>query len=676
MELKIETGEKIFKTNIDWDEFRKHIHPYIGEFFYFDSYDKTWRLRTYKKIDFESKSWNKFLDNLEKYANINPSEFEESIKKFYEKQSKQIKEKLNNMCKTYYDLGRLFFYLPIKLPESEFNQLKLLGIQKEGEGIYYFDPELAKTRIKLILQKTFNIQEIKKIFSNIIENVLLSRNSDIVMPDEKYILNFTNKLVKTIEETIMDLKKVKIYYKNGFIYLKFKFLPQSVKEELRNKFSTTYYVSSKEGLKERQLYFIKWDDKERAWIITPFKVADVIEFLQKKGYIVEVDPSVEKLLEDKPSITVKDNITLFVFQKEALKKWIDNGCKGVIVIPTGGGKTFIGLKAISVVKKPTLILVPTTELVEQWIETIKNNLGVKDVGAIYSKRKEIKQITVATYHSASKVIDKIKDKFGLVIYDEVHHVPAKTFMDTALSILAKRRLGLSATPNRSDKNEVLIFGSIGGIVYKATKKEINKEKKLLADLEAYIIRVPLKSKVEYNEQDNIIKKKMIAGTNPLKISVLLSLLSRFKKVKGSIVVFTQYIDQAKKAYNEIVKSGIFKPDEVALLTSKTTKRERNEIFNKLKNGKIKVLVVTTVLDEGVNVPDLKAAIVLSGTGSDRQLIQRIGRIIRNKEGKGSACLIDIVSKGTIEENFARKRSDVIKDVFGSDVKVMDVEIPQ
>ena len=241
---------------------------------------------------------------------------------------------------------------------------------------------------------------------------------------------------------------------------------------------------------------------------------------------------------------------------------------------------------------------------------------------------------------------------GIVVHN-CHHVPAETFKNVAFKLTAPYRLALSATPTRKDGNEELIYLTSGGVVHKATYLDM-VHAGLVVPIRHFRIYVRLSEEEvkEYRSigEDNAIMLRNTAAQAKAKIPVAIQLTKLEHSLGSKVIVFTQYIEQAEEIYEELRKELGAK---VALITSKTSNRD--EIFEKFKLGNVKVLVTTTVLDEGIDVPDADVAIVVSGTGSPRQMIQRVGRVVRQTEGKVEARVYEIIAKNTIEEALSNER---------------------
>ncbi|MEM2795606.1 MAG: DEAD/DEAH box helicase [Thermofilaceae archaeon] len=349
--------------------------------------------------------------------------------------------------------------------------------------------------------------------------------------------------------------------------------------------------------------------------------------------------------------------SLYKFQEEALNAWLKAGMRGTIVMPTGAGKTYVAIAAISILRVPTLICVTTVELARQWSKRIRECLNVK-TGFLTGGDKRILDITVATYHSAAKNIYEIFDKFCFIIYDEGHHLPAETFKEIAFKLKAKCSMVLSATPNRADKNEVLIYRAAGEPVYKTSYYQLVL-KGVLAPFQVEKIYVKL-GHDEAKEYMQLAEK--LSPQDLRKASELIKIASKakaklevLKKIieseGGKTIVFCQYLDQAQVAF-ETVKSV---EPRCVLITGSTQKGERLKAFEAFRKGIARVIVTTTVLDEGIDVPDADVAVVLSGSGQTRQMVQRLGRVLRWTPGK-IAKVYEVIAENTIEEALSRSRS--------------------
>jgi superfamily II DNA or RNA helicase len=345
--------------------------------------------------------------------------------------------------------------------------------------------------------------------------------------------------------------------------------------------------------------------------------------------------------------------------------------RGTVIIPTGGGKTFVGLEAMRRAGTSALVLVVTKELAAQWVERIRKYLGISP-GVLGGGSREVRDVTVAIYNSAVKYIDELVGRFGLVVFDEAHHVPAETFKEVALSLDSPFRLALSATPEREDKNEHLIYEAVGPPVYRASYRSMI-EAGLVVPVEHYRVYVRMSKEEEKNyaslPNDNAIVLRNAAAKAGAKIPVAVRIVAREVALGSKVLVFTQFIDQAEELYRRLREAGI----AAELITSEEGNREA--AFRRFSAGVSKVVVTTTVLDEGVDVPDAEVAVVVSGTGSRRQMIQRVGRVVRATSGKRAARVYELVARGTIEEALSEARhfDEVVEEVVCKRVTEADLE---
>lgn len=417
---------------------------------------------------------------------------------------------------------------------------------------------------------------------------------------------------------------------------------------------------------------LKYSKNLKAFYTYPYFYQDIVRKLSERGLIVkELDLNFKQF-------EVKCECQLRDYQNEAVKKWSEKDYKGVIALPTGSGKTIIGIKAIEILKVPTLVVTFTKDQMLQWKDTLTRFLSIRpEIGLYYSSEKKIKPITITTYQTAYKHIAELGSKFDFLIVDEAHHLPADKFRHIALFSIASKRLGLSATPFREDGKHEELFQYLGGLIFSMTTEELAK-RNYLAPYQIIQVKVELKQDEKQKYLELLRKFRQLSKS--LKIRELLTLAKQgdqqaiealkvynelrklvnlskskleelkeiFEKEKGKkILVFTQYVEQAK----EIAKSY-----NTLLLTGEVSDKERKAILERFKRMQAGVLVLTTVGDEGLDIPDASVGVIVTGTGSRRQFIQRLGRLLRPKEGK-VATLYEIIVKGTAEEYQSRRRKE-------------------
>jgi len=336
------------------------------------------------------------------------------------------------------------------------------------------------------------------------------------------------------------------------------------------------------------------------------------------------------------------------------------GGSGVIVLPCGAGKTIVGMKVIEDLQTATLILTPSTVAARQWIEELldKTTLTEEQIGEYTGLRKQIRPITITTYQTVTYRRRKRKpgepefphfaifneENWGLIIYDEVHLLPAPVFRITA-ELQARRRLGLTATLVREDGRETDVFSLIGPKKYDVPWKVLEKQG-WIATAECCEIRVTLpdEERLLYAVSDER-EKYRVAAENPAKLEVLDQLLK--KHPDDQILIIGMYLDQLQ----EIAQRYGF-----PLITGKTPVRKRQELFQKFREGEIRVLVVSKVGNFAVDLPDANVMIQVSGTfGSRQEEAQRLGRILRPKKNGLLAHFYTIVSKDTKDQTFGANR---------------------
>lgn len=334
----------------------------------------------------------------------------------------------------------------------------------------------------------------------------------------------------------------------------------------------------------------------------------------------------------------------------------NEGGSGVVVLPCGAGKTIVGIGVMQIIGAETLILVTNTLSIRQWKNEIidKTDIPESDIGEYSGETKEIKPITIATYNILTHRKKKGSDfthfhifsanNWGLIVYDEVHLLPAPVFRMTS-ELQAKRRLGLTATLVREDGLEEDVFSLIGPKKYDVPWKEL-EHKSWIAEAKCTEIRVNMEEelRLRYSVSDDR-EKFRIASENPEKLKTIEMLLRRH--VDSNILIIGQYIDQLETI------SATFK---IPLITGKTPLNERQELYTAFRTGKIKSLVVSKVANFSIDLPDANIAIQVSGTfGSRQEEAQRLGRVLRPKANNNTAIFYSLISRDTSEERFGQNR---------------------
>lgn len=333
---------------------------------------------------------------------------------------------------------------------------------------------------------------------------------------------------------------------------------------------------------------------------------------------------------------------------------------GTIVLPCGAGKTIVGMEIMSLLKTNTLVVTTNITAVHQWIDELidKTDLDASQIAEYTGENKTIKPVTVATYQILTWRPDKNgpyphfslfrQNNWGLVIYDEVHMIPAPVFR-VAAELQAVRRVGLTATLVREDGCEGHVFSLVGPKRYDVPWKELEKAK-WIAKAECIEVRLglPENKEIEYAVAANR-EKHRIASENPLKNKIVQELVEKFKDDKILIIgQFLTHLEILSKLLN------------VPIITGKTKNSERDIIYDDFRSGKIRVLVVSKVANFAIDLPDASMAIQVSGTfGSRQEEAQRLGRILRPKER--TSRFFTLITRGTVEEDFGSNRQKFLAE---------------
>lgn len=333
---------------------------------------------------------------------------------------------------------------------------------------------------------------------------------------------------------------------------------------------------------------------------------------------------------------------------------------GTIVLPCGAGKTIVGMTIMDMLKTSTLIITTNISAVHQWIDELldKTNLTADQIAEYSGENKEIKQVTVATYQVLTWRPDKEgpyphfsifhERPWGLIIYDEVHMLPAPVFRVVA-ELQAVRRVGLTATLVREDGCEGYVFSLVGPKRYDVPWKELERDH-WIASAECIEVRVdlPVSQEIDYAVATAREKHK-IASMNPDKIPIVKEIIEKCPNDK--ILVIGQYLDQL----DEITKML-----GCPIITGKTPNTERDKIYADFRQGKIRVLVVSKVANFAIDLPDASLAIQVSGTfGSRQEEAQRLGRILRPKKQKSR--FFTLITRNTVEEEFGSNRQKFLAE---------------
>ncbi|AFY39721.1 type III restriction protein res subunit [[Leptolyngbya] sp. PCC 7376] len=427
------------------------------------------------------------------------------------------------------------------------------------------------------------------------------------------------------------------------------------------------------------LDFATWDDRIEKFRIPAYHYRSLVKTLnQAPTEFIDASQTFTPL-----DLQASFSLTPYLHQTEALTAWKQGNRQGVVVLPTAAGKTYLAQLAIESTPRSTLILVPTLDLMHQWYEQLTKAFPGAEVGLLGGGSRDRTPILVATYHSAAIHAETLGNQYALQIFDECHHLPSDFFRVIAEYSLAPYRLGLTATPERSDGKDKDLDWLIGKIVYDQTPDNLSGT--ALAEFQS--IQIP----VELTELEQKAYEQAIATRNQFLRDQHISLGSlqgwqyfvsascRSPEGRRAMLAHRQAKDISAgttgklRTLSELIQKHypdkilIFTNDNATVyrisqdflipaLTHQTPVKERHRILESFRHGKYHILVTSHVLNEGVDVPAAKVAIILSGTGSSREYIQRLGRILRKGNSPNKlAILYELVAKNTNEEYTSERR---------------------
>ncbi len=372
----------------------------------------------------------------------------------------------------------------------------------------------------------------------------------------------------------------------------------------------------------------------------------------------------------------------FEHQAEAIAAWRDAGKRGVVVLPTGAGKTYVAQLAILEVQRSALIVVPTLDLLAQWTGVLERALG-QPIGMLGGGSHDIQDITVSTYDSAHIHIDRLGHRFGLLIFDEVHHLPSELYQQIARGAIAPFRLGLTATLERSDGRERLLDELLGPVAYQRSIKDLAGD--ILADYDVFerLVEMDEADQARYASEREIYRQfvriNRISVGSPQGWQRFLSESSRSNEGRRALDAFhaqkrLSLVHGAKlrELYALLAEHHddrviIFTNDNASVyeisarvlcptITHQTSLKERKEILERFNSGQYTTVATSKVLNEGVDVPEARVAIILSGSGSVREHVQRLGRILRRAKDK-RAVLYELITSNTGETFVSQRRRE-------------------
>lgn len=426
-----------------------------------------------------------------------------------------------------------------------------------------------------------------------------------------------------------------------------------------------------------------WDDRIERFRIPAHCYRPLLETLRRERVTVNDQASGFVALELTPQLTYEP----YAHQREALAAWQQNRWQGVVVLPTAAGKTYLAQLALQAIPRSALITVPTLDLMHQWYAHLETAFPHADIGLLGGGSRDRSDILVATYDSAAIHAETLGNRYGLLVCDECHHLPSDFNRVIAEYAIAPYRLGLTATPERADGRHEDLDQLLGPVVYRKTAAELSglalapyqivQLKVSLSDLERRRYGELIQRRNDFLQESRIWlgspegwkrfvaasarsqagrramlahrEAKTIALGTAGKLRILEELLA--KHYPERTIIFTNDNATVYKISQEFL---------IPAITHQTPVKERREILQNFRTGDYKTIVVSHVLNEGVDVPEARIAILLSGSGSTREYIQRLGRVLRKGDGNKIALLYEVIAEETTEENIARRRKQTPK----------------
>lgn len=414
---------------------------------------------------------------------------------------------------------------------------------------------------------------------------------------------------------------------------------------------------------------------------SPTALLDVLDGADQEA---DASPALDADLLERYALSFAPRVTLPArpYQRDAIRRWLQCDGRGVVVLPTGAGKTVVAFHALAEAPVRTLVIVPTIELLRQWHTGLIEKAGVPDdqIGMVGGGERTVRNVTVMTYDSAAMPRRRLNE-FGLLIVDEVHHLPAPTYRAIAEKAVAPWRLGLSATPERSDGGHYDLARLIGPEVYRRQPADLAeeghiaqyREKRIYVDLTPeerarydllsaewrwylasrrsalgrgglfeQLIRQSAHDPAARRALQAQRQARTIALNAESKIEKVAELLARHRD--DPAIIFAEHV---------VTVEAIGRRLAIPTITYRTPPDERRLVLERFRSGAYTKLAAGRVLNEGVDVPDARIAIVVSGSAATREYIQRLGRVLRPKPGE--AVLYELISRRTTEGKAAYRR---------------------
>lgn len=422
--------------------------------------------------------------------------------------------------------------------------------------------------------------------------------------------------------------------------------------------------------------YLRFDERVGKWRAQASDYGPIVRALHSAGVAIDDVAKAYSKLE----LKIHGGHEPMPHQREALAAWLEAKGRGLVVMPTGAGKTYFAMMAMATIGRPAIVVAPTIDLMQQWARELER-LFRRPAGMLGGGSRDVRELTVSTYDSAVLQMEFIGNRFGMIVFDECHHLPGQVNRMAASMCIAPYRIGLTATPERDDGGDAVIKALVGPIVYAAHIDEL--EGRVLAPYLTRRVKVELSPeeaaeysaarktytdfirahRIDFRERDAwgrfialcarrpggrgvldaYMRQRHIARCGKAKLDALWRIVCAHKGERA--LVFTAD-NQTAYEIGELLC--------LPVLTHKTKASERKDFLESFRNGDYPALVTSKVLNEGVDVPEASVGIVVSGSASTREHVQRLGRILRARDGK-QATLYELVSEGTSEMGVSERR---------------------
>ncbi|HKU44360.1 MAG TPA: DEAD/DEAH box helicase family protein [Polyangiales bacterium] len=366
------------------------------------------------------------------------------------------------------------------------------------------------------------------------------------------------------------------------------------------------------------------------------------------------------------------------YQHAALLSWRSAGRTGLVVLPTGAGKTRLACAAMATVRCAVLCLVPTRALLHQWRQEIARHYRGR-VGCVGDGEHHIDHVTVATFEGGYRHMSKIGNRFGLLVVDEAHHFGAGVRAEALEMCAAPLRLGLTATAP-PDEALARLAKLLGPVVCKLAVADLAGE--WLAEFDTVVLELRL-SLEEWRQYASAVAtfRSVFDDFRALrpnaKWTEFVGTASRSEQGRAALHAFrssrrlTGYAAAKRAAVAELLSRHranrvlVFTSDNetayhiareqfVMPITCEIERAEREQALEAFRSGELRALVSARVLNEGIDVPDADVAIIVGGASGQREHVQRVGRLLRPVPGK-RALVYELIAAGTHEVRKAAER---------------------